>query len=236
MDVRKLLPHLIRLKGEETITVEGVSMLPTLVADDVVTVRAGEYTPGDILVFYYKGDSLLIHRFLYQKNGRYFCKGDNALRVEDITGDQIVGKAVSVNGRPTDPWPAWKIELSLAVGKEFRRCRYDAGLTKESKTYQLYQSLVLKRKEEIIMYQKNNAMTYIFTDETSLAIFDPESGDTHLLDETGISILECLNEPVTLDFILERLCEEYDATPDEIRGDVEEFLAEMVQKGVVALV
>ncbi|MBQ4322427.1 MAG: HPr-rel-A system PqqD family peptide chaperone, partial [Clostridia bacterium] len=67
-------------------------------------------------------------------------------------------------------------------------------------------------------------------------VFDPKSGDTHLLDEVGISILDNLNEPISLESLLERLCEEYDATPEEIRSDVEEFLAEMIQKAVVILV
>lgn len=236
MDVRKLLPHLIRLKGQADLSVEGVSMNPTLFAGDIVSVREGEYTPGDILVFYYKEDSLLIHRLLYIKEDRYFCKGDNALRVEDVTMDRIVGKAISVNGRPVELWPAWKISLSREVGKEFRRCKYDAELTKKSEIYRTYQSLVLKRKEGKTMYMKNKDLTYIFTDETSLAVFDPKSGDTHLLDEVGISILDNLNEPISLESLLERLCEEYDATPEEIRSDVEEFLAEMIQKAVVILV
>ena len=37
-------------------------------------------------------------------------------------------------------------------------------------------------------YQKNKEMDYIFSDETSLAVFDSESGDTHFFDETGIDI------------------------------------------------
>lgn len=236
MDVRNLLPHLIRLKGKVNLTVEGVSMNPTLFAGDIVTVRAGEYDPGDILVYYYKEGSLLIHRLLYIQNGRYFCKGDNAFRIEDVTIDQIMGKAVFVNDCPIELWPSWKISLSRAVGKEFHRCGYETNLTKKSKVYQLYQSLVLKQKEGNTMYLKNKELTYIFTDESSLAIFNPESGDTHLLDDIGISILNCLNEPVALKPLLERLCKEYNATPEEICPDVEEFLSEMVQKEVVLLV
>lgn len=237
MEMNKLLPHLIRLKGQANVTVEGTSMEPYLFAGDVVTVEADDdYITGDILVFYYKEEKLLIHRLLDEVGGRYFCKGDNALRVEDVTGDQIVGKVTLVNGEPPESWFYWKIDLSRRVGKEFHRCRYDAAATKESKIYRLYQSLVLKRKDLAIMYQKNNDFTYIFTDETSLAIFDPESGDTHLLDEVGISILNNLNDPIGLEELLENLCKEYAATPEEIRGDVEEFLAEMVHKGIVELV
>ncbi len=210
-------------------------MNPTLAAGDVVTVCTGTYLPGDILVFFYKEGFLLIHRLLYIKNGRYFCKGDNALRVEDLTEDKIVGKAVAVNGFPLSPWPKWKIELSRKVGKELHRCSYDPNRTKQSKIYQIYQLLVLKRKEEPIMYQKNKDLTYILTDETSLAIFNPESGETHLLDDIGIAILDRLNEPIALDTLLESLCKEFDAEPTQIHDDVEAFLAEMIQKKVVLL-
>ena len=76
-------------------------------------------------------------------------------------------------------------------------------------------------------------MDYISADEISLAVFDAESGDTHFFDETGVDILNCLDTPITLDKLLEKLCEIYDATPLDIRGDVEEFLAECITKKVV---
>ena len=82
-------------------------------------------------------------------------------------------------------------------------------------------------------YQKNPNMDYIPTDETSLAVFDPESGDTHFFDETAIDILNCLDEPCDLPTLLNRLCEIYDATPDNIREDVQAFLVECVSKKVV---
>ena len=82
-------------------------------------------------------------------------------------------------------------------------------------------------------YQKNKAMEYISADETSLAVFDPTSGDTHIFDETGVDILNCLDEPITLENLLEKLCEVYDVTPSDIRSDVEEFLAECIAKKVV---
>ena len=76
-------------------------------------------------------------------------------------------------------------------------------------------------------------MDYIQTDETSLAVFDPETGDTHFFDETGIDILNILSEPCDLDMLLSKLCEIYDVAPDDIHEDVEEFLSETVEKKVV---
>ena len=80
---------------------------------------------------------------------------------------------------------------------------------------------------------KNTKMDFIQTDDTSLAVYDPESGDTHFFDETGTDILSFLSEPCGLEELLEKLCGVYEAVPGDIRGDVEEFLREVMEKGVV---
>lgn len=82
-------------------------------------------------------------------------------------------------------------------------------------------------------YKKNEAMDYIQTDETSLAVFDPETGDTHFFDETGIDILNILNEPCDLEQLLSKLSELYDVAPEVMKADVEEFLADTTEKKVV---
>ena len=82
-------------------------------------------------------------------------------------------------------------------------------------------------------YQKNKEMDYILADETSLAVFDAESGDTHFFDETGIDILNCLESPLTFEELLHELCEIYDTTPSDIRSDVEECLTECIVKKVI---
>ena len=82
-------------------------------------------------------------------------------------------------------------------------------------------------------YVKNKKMDFIQTDDTSLAVYDPESGDTHFFDETGTDILSFLSEPCGLEELLEKLCGVYEAVPGDIRGDVEEFLREVMEKGVV---
>lgn len=106
-------------------------MNPTLYEGDEIAVKPSpEYEVGDILVFSYKSDELLVHRLL-KKEGRFFCKGDNAFRLEDITAEQIFGKVISVNGNPVIPWPDWKIQLSYRVNREFVKCRYDIEKVKK---------------------------------------------------------------------------------------------------------
>ena len=130
---------LLLKEGRKTqIHVKGISMLPTLVDGDCITVqRFSSYDVGDILVFRYKFDELLVHRLL-KKEDRYYCKGDNAFRLEDIQLGQILGKVVEVNGQAITPWPKWKIDLSLEVGYIFRHNHYDVLKTKRTTVYQQY--------------------------------------------------------------------------------------------------
>lgn len=232
----KLLPSIINSKGQANITVTGVSMNPTLFENDTVTIiKCDQYEIGDVLVFNYKNGDLLIHR-LIKRNGRYFCKGDNAFRLEDIEYAQIIGKAVLVNNVPLPTWNKWKIDLSYAVNRKFVELRYDLKELVKTDIYKLYSDLILRKEEIKMNYKKTDKMDFIYSDETSLAVFDADSGNTYFFDETGIDILNCLNTPCNIDTLLKKLCEIYSAAPEDIRADVEEFLADIVTKGIVEIV
>lgn len=211
-------------------------MNPTLFEGDKVLVKkCDEYGAGDILVFDYKNEGILIHR-LIKKDKRYLCKGDNALRLEDIDENQIIGKAVLVNNTSIQSWDEWKINLSYLLNREFVKFCYDINKLKESRIFKLYSALILRKEENYMKYKITDKMDYILSDETSLAVFDPEKGNTYFFDETGIEILNCLHHPCNIEMLLDKLCSIYSATPQEIKSDVEEFLAETVTKGIVEIV
>lgn len=219
---------------EVDISVVGTSMHPTLYENDEVTVKKfDDYVVGDILVFTYKSGELLVHRLLKKEKDKYFCKGDNTFRLEDITKEQIAGKVIRLNGQPIVPCSQLLISLSYLVNRTFVRCGYDTQKVKSTPIYKHYQRIILEKEEKTMIYKKNGAMDYIQTDETSLAVFDPETGDTHFFNETGIDILNILSEPCDLEKILQKLCEIYDVTAGEIKSDVEDFLAETTRKKVV---
>ena len=231
-----LLAAIIKSKGQAEISVIGESMNPTLLEGDLVTItRCETYEPGDILVYPYKNEGLLIHRLL-KKTDRYYCKGDNSFRLEDITYHQIIGKASLANGQPIPQWPQWKIQLSYAVNRAFFKCRYDVPATRQTNIYKLYSTIILRKEDKQMKYVKTQKMDFILSDETSMAVFDPAAENTLFFDEVGIDILNQLEEPCDLETLLAKLCTIYDATPDMIRGDVEEFLADIIQKGVVEIV
>ena len=81
--------------------------------------------------------------------------------------------------------------------------------------------------------KKNKEMEYIQVDEKSLVIYDPDSGDTHFIDEIGQSILNLLDEETTVDALVETLSQMYVSEGDEIRRDVEAFLRELIEKKVI---
>lgn len=232
----KLLPSIIKAKGQAEITVTGISMEPTFFENDIILIkRFDEYQIGDILVFNYKNEGLLIHRLLKHEN-RYFLKGDNAFRLEDISYEQVIGKAVLLNNTPIEVWEDWKIKLSYSVNRQFTKLGYDREKTMNTDIYKLYSALILRKEENKMNYKKTDKMDFILSDETSLAVFDPESGNTYFFDETGIDILNCLDEPCNIDTLLDKLCKIYSATPADIKSDVEEFLADTVTKGIVKTV
>ena len=234
--MHKILFASLRSGHEMTVTVTGVSMNPSMHEGDLVTVcHTDSYCVGDILVFLYKGE-LLVHRLLKIENGRFFCKGDNAFRLEDLTDEDIGGKVVLHNGKPLASFPATHIALSYLVNRTFRKCGYNLEKTKQSGIYRFYHQTIWKVEDSTMKYKKNETMDYIPADETSLAVFDPESGDTHFFDETAIDILNSLDDPCDLDILLNRLCEIYDATPDDIREDVQAFLVECISKKVIEVI
>ena len=231
--LHKLLFSQLAHGHNATISVKGISMNPTLYEGDSVTVQKAEsYVIGDILVFTYKGE-LLIHRLLKIERGRYFCKGDNSFRLEDMPYEDIAGKVILCNGEPVFETPKHLPALSYLVNRAFRVCGYDIQKTKKSAIYRFYYKTLWKVEDNTMYYVKNTEMDYIAADESSLAVFDSESGNTHFFDEVGIDILNCLDEPCDLETLVEKLCEIYDAPADVIKPDVEDFLAQTVAKKVI---
>lgn len=144
--IQKILRFEIKRKGFVNITVIGVSMEPALQAGDVITVcECGEYKLGDILVYVYKTGELLVHRLL-KIGSKYYCKGDNAFRLEDVEKTQVLGKVIAVNGELPIPWDERKIDMSYNVNRAFYECRYDVKKTKQTEIYKLYEKNVLKER------------------------------------------------------------------------------------------
>jgi coenzyme PQQ biosynthesis protein PqqD len=64
-------------------------------------------------------------------------------------------------------------------------------------------------------------------------LFDPDSGNTHVLDEIGSEVLALCNGSNSIDEMVNNLSSEYNAPVDEIRQDVEAFLNDLIEKAVL---
>lgn len=82
-------------------------------------------------------------------------------------------------------------------------------------------------------YIKNNSMEFLDIDDENIVVYDPESGDTHYISETGKAILSLLDTEIEFDELVSQLWEAYSSERDEIESDVREFLDELVEKKVV---
>ena len=126
------------------VNITGHSMFPILNKKDVVVVKRSDiYQRGDIIVFDYGENVYIIHRILYcGRNSQYYCKGDNAFRIEIISEEDILGKVIFVkrdNGVLTLPVVADKfITLSLAVNQEFLNNHCKLRKTMKSIVYKEY--------------------------------------------------------------------------------------------------
>lgn len=142
MEIQKILLLRSKIKKPFNLIVAGISMLPILHEGDTVSVcRKDSYEIGDILVFFYKQNELLVHRLLKIEKDRYFCKGDNAFRLEDISDEQILGAVLLENDlHKTEEF----INDSYRINRIFRSYKYNIELTKQDPEYRLYQNKYLE--------------------------------------------------------------------------------------------
>lgn len=56
-------------------------------------------------------------------------------------------------------------------------------------------------------------------------IFDPENGISYTVNETGLFILQKLQQGLDSERIIQALCDEYEVNYDQSRSDLEHYLA-----------
>lgn len=132
----------ISVKGYILVKISGVSMHPVLQdGEKVKVVASNQYEIGDILVYGYESEGILVHRLLRIENDRYYCKGDNSFRIENITKQQVIGKIVI---REDDNNNSTFINDSLKIGILYKRNFYNAETIKLHPKYKEYCHKYLK--------------------------------------------------------------------------------------------
>lgn len=192
------------------LAVDGISMNPTLKCGDVVNIaKQKEYSIGEIVVFNYKNTALLIHRILMIEGNKYYCKGDNAFRLECIDYEDIIGKVLLINESKAVGWPQWKIVLSYNVNREFYNSGFNIQETKSTEIYKLYKNLVLSNeivdfrlqiRQDISNLNLNNSNFFAFAGKQCMQYISWEILDLISRDTTYNDIISflCLEHSVEL--------------------------------------
>jgi PqqD family protein of HPr-rel-A system len=82
-------------------------------------------------------------------------------------------------------------------------------------------------------FKRDPELPYQKLDEETIVV-DPRSREVHLLNETAARVWELLASPRSLDELAATLGEEYDAPAGELRAGVEEVIAGLRDKGLLA--
>lgn len=120
------------------ILVRGSSMNPVLKEGDLITIRRKECKEGDILVFLYAGDELLVHRLLKRAEGYFYCKGDNSFRLEQVPEKDILGVVEKLNGKAIRKCSSEFLEESERINQIFIAHQCDVEKVRETPAYQEY--------------------------------------------------------------------------------------------------
>ena len=132
------------------VSVDGISMEPLLKKGDSIFVKyQSSYSVGDIVLFDYADEGLLVHRILRVDDDLFFCKGDNSFRLELISYDSIIGKVLSCNGEFLKPLSMELICLSYEVGRLFKSNKFSKKLTIQSAAYCCYKEKLISFLETI---------------------------------------------------------------------------------------
>lgn len=144
-----ILSYKLKKKENIEITVLGDSMYPNLISGDIITIKKTQsYSLGDIVVFLYENQALLVHRLIIKLNGYFYCKGDNTFRLEKISPKQILGivNKIERSGEMINVpnVPKNFIRHSYQVNQEFCRLNFNRDKLLKSDIYVSYRNKYLK--------------------------------------------------------------------------------------------
>lgn len=214
-----------------SICIIGESMRPALNENDVVEVtNSATYDLGDILVFSYKGE-LLIHRLLKVDNEYYYCKGDNAFRVENISPEAIIGKVVKLNGKNLPSASLHFLKLSYLMHKEFRLCGYNAVKITQTPIYKFYKQIIEEKIDSTLKYQRSGFFNSNFEQlsATSYSQLCNRIGSS----EVEIMILNGLTEAKTMHEIFEDMKSKMYCGSYDIQDLIKDSLIKFVALGII---
>ncbi|MBQ6687470.1 MAG: S24/S26 family peptidase [Bacilli bacterium] len=224
-NVYGILKKYINNKEVVNISVDGISMNPTLKKGDILCVKKQlRYNIGEIVVFNFKNEGVLVHRILKTRDSDYFCKGDNAFRLEQVNENDIIGKVILVNDMVVPIWPQWKIKLSYNVNRIFYNSNFNIALTKSSNSYKLYKTLVLNDQIQDFYCKVVKQNLKLKDDEKFYARFS----NNYCIREMYFEIFEMISKNISYKNIIILIAAKYNVKTSEAQKVVNIILTNLV--------
>lgn len=230
----KVLRFMLEKTGSAIIRVKGYSMFPELSEGDNISLRKfQEYNIGDVLVYNYNGDGLLVHRLL-SINDLFVCKGDYAFRFEKINPSEIIGKVTLINGRTIKSWDSWKINLSYEIGKMYSECN-SVEEVKNTSLYKLYYAVVLKEQPEPFIFC-SEMYKYISFNHNHLACKCIQSdGHSEEYYDIDSNIIFMANQRLSINLFFKKLYGLYPCIDQCLENIIFARLCSLIRKQVVTI-
>lgn len=151
MDYTRVIEFILSINLDIKLRINGDSMLPDLQNNEIVKiVKCDNYELGDVVLFVYENKYLLIHRIVSLNKDYYFCKGDNAFKIEQIPHKNVYGKCVCKIRNDKEiqlnKIDRKALELSYKIGILLKELNYDYEKVKVSDIYNEYNNYYLKRR------------------------------------------------------------------------------------------
>ena len=83
-------------------------------------------------------------------------------------------------------------------------------------------------------YLRNPDVAIRDEDESGSMLFNPDTGEVLVINDTGRFIWDLCAEPTTVEVIVRQFPEEYDDLPDNLFEEVEQFVKIMTEGGFIA--
>lgn len=150
-----ILKSMKKNKLSLVMTINGLSMYPMLMENDRIKVIPSlSYKIGEVVVYLYQNEEVLVHRIIHKWGSYYICKGDNSYRLEKINCHQILGKVQTIERENKIFLIDYSKKdlgrlcfLSYRIGKIHIKNHLDVNKTKNSITYKIYKKYFLSEAD-----------------------------------------------------------------------------------------
>lgn len=150
MNKKEMIQVLLKADQMLNVYAMGDSMYPVIHQNDELIVGgADKYGIGDIIVFQYENE-LLVHRIIKISDTVYYCKGDNAFRLERVKESDVIGKVckiyragkhIQIKERDSQ-----FVELSFKIYGLYLRNMFNKDIVKETQIYKDYYNKYLREE------------------------------------------------------------------------------------------